>query len=70
MQGDGTLAAIPADVRARLAAALGPVIPEHERLWRARNRPGGLADSLAWLRHLEGCYETGTVDFTWNGVHT
>ena len=45
------------------------MIAEHERLWLARNRPGGLTDSLAWLRHLEGCYESGEADFTWNGVH-
>jgi hexosaminidase len=67
--GDGTLAAVPADERARLADALRPVIAEHERLWLARNRPGGLADSLSWLRHLLRCYETGEIDFTWNGPH-
>lgn len=67
--GDGTLAAVPADERARMADALRPVIAEHERLWLARNRPGGLTDSLAWLRHLLRCYETGEIDFTWNGPH-
>jgi hexosaminidase len=66
---DGTLAAVPAAERAQLADALRPVIAEHERLWLARNRPGGLPDSLAWLVHLLECYETGEVDFTWNGVH-
>ena len=70
VEGDGTLASIPAATRSRLAADLRPVMTEHERLWLARNRPGGLSDSLAWLRHLEGCYETGAADFTWNGVHT
>ena len=67
--GDGSLAAVPASARADLADALRPVIAEHERLWLARNRPGGLTDSLAWLRHLLDCYETGEVDFTWNGPH-
>lgn len=67
--GDGSLSSIPAADRAALAAELAPVIAEHERLWLARNRPGGLPDSLAWLHHLRGCYETGDADFTWNGVH-
>ncbi len=67
--GDGTLAAVPAAERAALAEALRPVVAEHERLWLARNRPGGLRDSLAWLQHLLHCYETGEVDFTWNGPH-
>ena len=53
---------------ARMADAR-PVIAGHERLWLARNRPGGLTDSLARLRHLLHCYETGEVDFTWNGPH-
>ena len=65
----GALAAVPATARAELADALRPVIGEHERLWLARNRPGGLRDSRAWLEHLLGCYETGETDFTWNGVH-
>jgi hexosaminidase len=68
-QGEGTLASIAQSDRDRLAAALDPVMVEHERLWLERNRPGGLTDSLAWLRHLRGCYETGEADFTWNGVH-
>ncbi|HEY3724310.1 MAG TPA: glycoside hydrolase family 20 zincin-like fold domain-containing protein [Acidimicrobiia bacterium] len=70
VEGDGSLASIPEPTRRRFAAELQPVIAEHERLWLARNRPGGLTDSLAWLRHLEDCYESGTADFTWNGVHT
>lgn len=69
VEGDGTLASIPAAVRAGFAAELTPVMAEHERLWLERNRPGGLPDSLAWLEHLRGCYETGEIDFTWNGVH-
>jgi hypothetical protein len=67
--GDGSLGSVPARDRAGLATALEPVIEEHERLWLARNRPGGLPDSLAWLHHLRDCYETGEAAFTWNGVH-
>lgn len=68
-EGDGTLGSISAGERTRLESDLRPVIAEHERLWLARNRPGGLPDSLAWLDHLARCYETGEPDFTWNGVH-
>lgn len=64
---DGTLPAVPGPERARLAEALRPVIDEHRRLWLARNRPGGLKDSLAWPEHLLHCYETGTVEETWGG---
>jgi hypothetical protein len=67
--GDGSLGSVPASDRRELATALEPVIEEHERLWLARNRPGGLPDSLAWLHHLRDCYETGEAAFTWNGVH-
>ncbi len=63
----GALAAVDPDTRARLAGRLRPVVTEHERLWLARNRPGGLRDSRAWLEHLLGCYETGVVDRTWSG---
>jgi hypothetical protein len=69
VEGDGTLASIPSAVRAGFASGLEPVMAEHERLWLARNRPGGLPDSLAWLEHLRECYETGEIDFAWNGVH-
>ena len=50
---------VDALTRRALADELRPVIAEHERLWLARNRPGGLRDSRAWLEHLLGCYETG-----------
>ena len=50
-----------------LAEQLRPVIAEHDRLWRLRNRPGGLGESRAWLEHLLGCYETGVVDRGWSG---
>jgi hypothetical protein len=67
--GDGTLAGIPPAERAELSDALEPITREHERLWLARNRPGGLRDSRAWLDHLRECYETGEADHFWNGVH-
>ena len=33
----------------RLPAEMNPIIAEHRRLWLARNRPGGLGDSLVNL---------------------
>jgi hypothetical protein len=63
----GALASVGAPARAALAASLRPVIAEHERLWHARNRPGGLRESRAWLEHLLGCYETGVTDRGWSG---
>jgi hypothetical protein len=36
-------------------------------LWLARNRPGGLPDSAAWLEHLAAAYRTGEVDPAWGG---
>jgi hypothetical protein len=36
-------------------------------LWLARNRPGGLPDSAAWLANLRRAYETGEVDANWGG---
>jgi hypothetical protein len=63
----GALAAVDGPARAVLAERLVPVIAEHERLWRARNREGGLAQSRAWLEHLLACYETGVTDRAWSG---
>ncbi len=63
----GALGTVGAPARADLADALRPVITEHERLWLARNRPGGLRESRAWLEHLLGCYETGVTDRGWSG---
>jgi hypothetical protein len=63
----GALAAVGAPARGGLADALRPVIAEHERLWLARNRPGGLRESRAWLEHLLGCYESGVTDRGWSG---
>ena len=67
LRGDGALASIPAADRELLADRLRPVIKEHERLWLARNRPGGLRESRAWLEHLLQCYETGETERTWGG---
>lgn len=67
LDGDGSLASVPAARRAELAEQLRPVLAEHGRLWLARNRPGGLHESRAWLEHLLDCYATGVADRAWSG---
>ena len=67
LDADGWLASVPEARRRELAADLGPLIEAHRHLWLARNRPGGLDDSLAWLEHLRECYRTGAVDRAWGG---
>ena len=63
--GDGTLAGIDAKTRADLADRMEPVIDAHGQLWLARNRPGGLRDSLSWLERLRDAYRSGEVDPDW-----
>jgi hypothetical protein len=65
--GDGTLASIDEARRRELAARLGDLTDRHRSLWLARNRPGGLADSCAWLDHLRAAYESGEPDPGWGG---
>jgi len=68
LEGDGTLESIGPEARQALADRLEPVIAAHRDLWLARNRPGGLDDSAAWLGHLFHCYRSGTTDRAW-GSH-
>jgi len=67
LRGDGHLRAIPAAERTSLAEELDGLIAEHRRLWLARNRPGGLEDSVAWLAHLRDCYRAGEAAADWWG---
>jgi hypothetical protein len=67
LEGDGWLSSIPAAQRQKLADELDDLIAKHRRLWLARNRPGGLEDSVGWLAHLRDCYRTGAADRTWGG---
>ena len=64
---DGRLRSVPDADRRRLAIELAPIVDRHRDLWLARNRPGGLDDSLAWLENLRTCYETGVTDREWGG---
>ena len=63
----GDLAALSPQVRADLAARLGEMIEAHRERWLARNRPGGLDESCAWLDHLRRCYLRGEADEDWAG---
>ncbi|MBV8952343.1 MAG: hypothetical protein JOZ99_15830, partial [Actinobacteria bacterium] len=65
LAGDGTLASVPQATRAELAAELEQIVARHRELWLARNRPGGLSDSVAWLDNLRLAYDTGHPDPNW-----
>ena len=67
LHGDGSLGSIPPAERDALSRELDELITEYRRLWRARFRPGGLDDSVAWFDHLRDCYRTGTAERSWFG---
>ncbi len=67
LKGDGHLSSIPAGHRLSLAKRLADLIEQRRDLWSARNRPGGMEESLAWLEHLKSCYESGVTDPNWSG---
>jgi hypothetical protein len=63
--GDGSFASIAAGTRNELADRLEPVITAHRDLWLARNRVGGLSDSVSYLERLRDSYRAGEVDPQW-----
>ena len=65
---DGTIGAVPGSVREHLAGDLSGLIERYRSLWLARNRPGGLDDSLSWLENLRAAYVTGRPDPSWGGL--
>lgn len=52
----GEIASIAMDTRQALASELQGIVAEYRRLWLARNRPGGLADSAGRMERLLGMY--------------
>ena len=54
----GEIAAIPLETRRALASELKGIVAEYRRLWLARNRPGGLADSVGRMERLLTLYRT------------
>jgi hypothetical protein len=67
LAGDSTLGSVPQATRDGFAQRLDELIDRHRSLWLARNRPGGLVDSVAWLDNLRSSYETGEVEPGWGG---
>jgi hypothetical protein len=65
--GDGTLASVPRGEREEMAGVLAGLVERYRERWSVRNRPGGLADSVAWLENLRAAYLTGSPDPTWGG---
>lgn len=61
LTGDLTLAGIPEAVRVGLAGRMDAIATAHRELWLARNRPGGLDDSVSWLTRLRDAYRTGSA---------
>lgn len=55
---DGAIQQIAADTRKSLAAELDGLIAEHQAVWLARNRSGGLKDSVARFRPLRDRYRS------------
>jgi hexosaminidase len=68
LRGDGTLASVGRHERAALGAELDEIMQRARELWLRRNRPGGLEDSLGWLRNLRAAYATGHPDPEWGGI--
>ncbi|MGO9874755.1 MAG: family 20 glycosylhydrolase [Acidimicrobiia bacterium] len=68
--GDGSLGSVSEPQRREFADRVDSIIDRHRALWLARNRPGGLADSVAWLDNLRAAYLTGQPDPTWGGWPT
>jgi hypothetical protein len=58
LEADGSLSGVPPATRRELAARLEPVLDRHRALWLARNRPGGLPDSVGWLERLLARYRS------------
>ena len=65
---DGRIESVSGPARSGLAAELDDLIDRYRTLWLARNRPGGLSDSLAWLENLRSAYVTGRTDPAWGGL--
>ena len=65
--GDSTLGSVPRAQRDDFARRLAALTDQYRALWLARNRPGGLGDSVAWLDNLRIAYETGEPSPTWGG---
>jgi hypothetical protein len=66
--GDGTIGSVPSARRQTFARDIAALRERYRERWRARNRGGGLVDSVAWLDNLHRAYETGEPDPSWAGL--
>jgi hexosaminidase len=67
LAGDGSLASVPEQQRRAFADRLAALTLRYRARWLARNREGGLVDSVAWLDNLHAAYLSGAPDPTWGG---
>jgi hypothetical protein len=68
LEEDGLIGSVPADIRRQLTVELDGLTERYRALWLARNRPGGLSDSLTWLENLRAAYVSGHPDPNWGGL--
>ncbi len=68
LRGDGHLATVELSERARLGTTLDALMERYRELWLRRNGPGGIDDSLAWLRNVRAAYDSGRPDPDWAGL--
>jgi len=57
---DGRIESVPKKVRGQLAHGIDEILVRHRELWQARNRPGGLVDSVTRLERLRAAYLSPT----------
>ena len=67
LAGDGRIDSVPGARRREFAGRLDQIIGTHRDLWLRRNRPGGLADSVAWLENIGEAYRSGHAAASWSG---
>ena len=67
LEGDGTIGSVAHGTRRDFATRLAALTDQYRGLWQARNRPGGLDDSVSWLDNLARAYTTGEPDPEWGG---
>jgi hypothetical protein len=62
---DGQIASVSEGSRQPLGERMDAIIDAHRVHWMARNRPGGLDHSVAWLTRARDAYRTGEVTPEW-----
>lgn len=68
LAGDGSIESVAQSKRDELASRMNEIIVRHRELWSARNRPGGLDDTVRRLEMPLVAYKTGDASRTWERV--